>query len=198
MNPIEIIKELETKALAGDSTAAEHLFAIAFDSVHSLRTVALKDPKPLLRVTRLSAFLPAMICPNKSKDSEHKHLLDILEVGKAGMFNENSTQAMSLDSPAKGTAATLYAEMRKIRAGRSTSPSPDFDQRCKALPEPCRETFGVWDKMMREFLPGSDNMDCYPAEKWPEIMRQPITDGQKVDAIKKAISQAFYTLLPIR
>jgi hypothetical protein len=200
MNPIEIVKELETKALAGDQAAAEALFAIAFESADSLKHVALKNHKTLLRATRVSAFFPAMIVANKSKDIEHAQLLKLCEVGKDSSLNVKSTKGMTLDdTEAKKAATAFYGEMKWMRLGNPPR-IPAFSEAeidaCKRLPKPSRKNYKQWSAALNNMLPGVERIAEYP---------QPLRDSFKhrgpetyniVDHMKKAILQALFTLLP--
>jgi hypothetical protein len=198
VKPAIEFQRLRDLAIAGDEQAAQMLFLFAFDAAQCLKEVALKNPKPLLSLTRKSPFFPAMICPNNSQDHEHSELLKLCEVGKDSTFNSVSTSAMKFETPAKITAFTFYRAMLSFRDG---APVPTDEsgraiaEACKALPKPSRENFKQWNDVLMQWLPGVDRIAEYPNE-WDRIVSKDSTPGQKVDAIKKAISQAFKTILP--
>jgi hypothetical protein len=199
MNPFD---KLRDEAIKGNVEAAHQLFMIAFNATDCLMQAAEKNPKPFLALTRVSAVFPAMICPNKSMDDKHKKLLKVCEVGKDSTLNSSNAAGMNFSTQAKVTAGVFYQRMKQIRAGEKTHPEPSITERCLKLPKPNRGNFTQWNAVMQAMLPGVEGLDLYPPDLWPDILKRPkeqaykLENYQKVDAIKKAISGAFHTLLP--
>lgn len=198
MNPIELIKSLEQKAGSGDKEAAEALFMIAIESAISIEAVVLKNPNLLIHATRASALFPALIAPNNSRDARHKKIINVCQLGKTSSMNIASTKAMQFDTPSKQFAAKLYQQINRARNGQVTNPQmPDeWIFLCQKLPPPSRLKFQEWSKVLKVILSTFNQLDCFPDDLQRTVRQPGKKDYQIIDDMKKAILQAFHTILP--
>jgi hypothetical protein len=199
---INIVTGLFKDALSGDAESAAVLFMIAFQATDSLREIALQKPEVIAPFSSGISMFPAMICPNNSKDDEHKKLLKNCRVGEKSLLNASSTTAMNFgeNTPGKTTAVQFYIWMIGIRDEGKEHPDQVIQSACRSLPEPSRNTFKEWNRVMQQMLIDYNKNDPKAHETWALWLNiwpsKTMTPGKKIDEIKKQISQGLYSILP--
>lgn len=200
---LQAIRELRTRAIAGDKEAARDLLLASCFGCDALLHAAAGNQEAVKHSTRFFQKLPMNVHRSWIKQdkslSATLSLFDKLEVGRLGTFNHLRMSASMAETPAKQWAHLLIIRMNELRSNLPLVPQlcsamqlDEWQKAALALPRLNKDTAGQWFEFIKSDLPE----DIYKRPEWATIKKDKSIPhpADKRHTIFLRIKQAMITL----